>query len=465
MTISRLARATVVRWLRRPRLKSLPNSTPSSVLPQRVPISRRACLAGAGLILAACHGASQPPAASATTATIADIDEGRARDLIAALAVGSADLAETNFNQRMRSALPPQLLLAQWQGLQTRHGAFASWRIVNRDHPVGRNRFTFELVFSQRVIYCMVVVEPSTHEVIGLFFAKTQHEANPGNEPDPAVHEETLSVGPLALPASWALPVAARPPLPAVLLVSGSGANDRDESIAVAKPFRDLAYGLAKRGIATLRYDNRSFAHPELSPDPGRATVEDEVLTDAVAALQLLRKRPEVDPERVFVVGHSLGALLTPEIAQRGGGVAGLVLLAAPGRPLEQIVLEQLKAMQPGADFSGLERQVQALPNLPAATPLLGMSAGYWRDLDRRDEMAIAVALGRPVLLLRGSVDRNVAAVDHERWLSALSGRVSVKSDTLPGLNHFLLSATETAGQRHVAPEAIAAIAGFIQQP
>jgi len=411
--------------------------------------------------LAACGGPEQSPPASAPTPTTAGVAEAEARALVAALAAGSADAAVAKFSPQMRGALPPQVLLSQWQGLQARHGILSSWRIVNRDHPTEKDRFTFELVFSQGVMYCIVVVEPSTHQVVGLHFWKTQHAPLADPHSDPAVHEETLSVGPLALPASWALPDAASPPLPAALLVSGSGPNDRDESVAAAKPFRDLAYGLAKLGIATLRYDNRSFAHPESPP----ATVEDEVLIDAIAALQLLRRRPEVDPGRIFVIGHNLGALLTPEIAQRGGGVAGLVLLAAPGRPLEQILLEQLKAAQPRADFRTIEQQVQSLPELPATAPLLGMPAGYWRDLDRRDEMATAVALGRPVLLLRGSLDRNVAEVDHERWLAALSGRISVKSATLPGLNHLFLPATDATVQRHVAPQAIEAIAHFIQQP
>jgi uncharacterized protein len=206
-----------------------------------------------------------------------------------------------------------------------------TWRIVNRDQPQDKDRFTFELAFSQRLMSCLVVLEPSTHRVIGLFFSSPERAKYTGGESDPAVHEEAVSVGPFALPATRASPAAGSPPFPAALLVGGSGPNDRDETMANAKPFRDLANGLADRGIATLRYDKRPFVHPELWRDPANATIENEVLTGAVAALELLRQRPEVDERRLFVVGHSLGALFTPEIAQRGGGVAGLVLLAAPG--------------------------------------------------------------------------------------------------------------------------------------
>jgi alpha-beta hydrolase superfamily lysophospholipase len=423
------------------------------------------CWVAAGLALGACHAASPAPPAPVNTKAPADIVEAEARALIEALSAGSAEAAETHFDQQMRRKLPPVALVSLWRTLQARNGALASWHVLEREQVAGTDRLTFELKFSQRVMHCQVAFEPSTHEVTGLFFLSAASEAPTEQEADPDVHQETLRVGPLALPASFALPASASPPLPAALLVGGSGANDRNESIANAKPFRDLAYGLAKHGIATLRYDKRTFAHPELVKDPASFTVEDEVLTDAVAALRSLRSRPEVDPKRVFVIGHSLGALLTPEIAQRGGGVAGLVLLAAPGRPLEQILLEQLESARPGADFSGLERQVQALPNVPPGALVLGVPAGYWRDADHRDEMAIAVELGRPVLLLRGALDRNVAAVDHERWLAKLSNRVPVKSATLPGLNHLFLPAIETDEQQHVPPEVIDVIARFIQSP
>ncbi|HET7544478.1 MAG TPA: alpha/beta hydrolase [Polyangiaceae bacterium] len=429
----------------------------------------RPCLVVAWLSLSACHAAAPAPApapaAPVKAAVPSDIDEARAHALIEALSAGSAEAAETHFDQRMRSGLPPAVLLSHWQSLLARNGELTSFRVVKRDHPMGKDRFTFELTFSQQALHLQIAFEPSTHEVIGLAFTKKPAATPPEHESDADVHQETLSVGPLALPASWVLPALASRPLPAALLVGGSGPNDRDESIADAKPFRDLAHGLAKRGIATLRWDKRAFAHPDLAPEPAKATVEDEVLTDAVAALRLLRHRPEVDQERVFVIGHSLGALLTPEIAQRGGGVAGLVLLAAPGRPLERIVLDQLETAQPGADFNGLERQVRALPNLPPAAPVLGMPAGYWRDVDRRDEVAIAVALGRPVLLLRGAMDRNVAVVDQEHWLTGLSNRVPVQSATLPGLDHLFLSVTDTGEQRHVAPAVIEAIAQFIRRP
>ena len=87
----------------------------------------------------------------------------------------------------------------------------------------------------------------------------------------------------------------------------GSGPNDRDESVGGAKPFRDLAWGLASKGMVVLRYDKRTKVYPQQFAASADIHREDETVDDAVAAAELLRTLPEVDPGRVFVLGHSLG--------------------------------------------------------------------------------------------------------------------------------------------------------------
>ncbi len=121
--------------------------------------------------------------------------------------------------------------------------------------------------------------------------------------------------------------------LPALAIVGGSGPTDRDCTMQGARPYRDLAQGLARKNVISLRFDKRPFTYPRQYA--GKVvTVEEELLADAVSAVNTLRTRPEVDPRRLFVLGHSLGGLLPPEIAQRAGDIAGLILLAAPGPSL-----------------------------------------------------------------------------------------------------------------------------------
>ncbi len=178
----------------------------------------------------------------------------------------------------------------------------------------------------------------------------------------------------------------------------------------------------------------------------------------------MLRARPEVDGQRLVVLGHSLGALLAPEIAARAGGVSALVLLAAPGRPLPDLFLEQLRARNamPG-ELTALAAKVRALPTLSPTEPVLGVPAAYWQDLAKRDEFAAARALGRPVLLLRGTNDQQVAAIDQERWVSELTHHVPLESATLPGLDHlFVQGGMPAPTEPHVSQDVVERIAAFM---
>ncbi|MEO7037925.1 MAG: alpha/beta fold hydrolase [Polyangiaceae bacterium] len=423
-------------------------------------------------LLACTHRGTPPapalsviPAVAALVVAPADPTAQRAQDVMSALVSGSAEAAEANFDATMRAALPPPLLRSLWLSLEAKYGPVSSWKLAKRDALAGKDRFTFSLQCRDGIFDLLLVLEPAG-QLIGLFRANRKPDAPPADEPaDARVKESGVSVGSVNLPGNLTLPTelsAAR--IPGVVLVAGSGPSDRDETMQHAKPLRDLAFGLAARGIAVLRFDKRPFARPD-TMDIKAPTVETEVIADAVAALAVLRQSPEVDPQRLFVVGHSLGALLTPEIAQRAGRIAGLVLLAAPGRPILEGYLEQLRRNggSQSADLAALAAQARALPHLPPTAPVFGMPASYWQDIDARDELGIAVKLGGPVLLLRGDADQNVAAVDQAHWLHGLQGKVPVEAATFSGLNHlFLAQDWQTSPHPHIPEAVLTRIAAFI---
>src|SRR5712692_10414563 len=119
-------------------------------------------------------------------------------------------------------------------------------------------------------------------------------------------------------PAKLSLPVGAVP-FPAVVLVHGSGPNDRDETVGQLKPFRDLAWGLASRNVAVLRYEKRTKAHAgQMAAQRERLTVKEEVVDDALAAVARLCQVTTIDLQRIFVLGHSLVGTLIPRIGKRG---------------------------------------------------------------------------------------------------------------------------------------------------
>ena len=143
------------------------------------------------------------------------------------------------------------------------------------------------------------------------------------------------------------LPEELSSPVPAVVFVHGSGASNMDEKVGKLTPFKDLAEGLARHGIASVRYDKRSFAHgfKMLRDKTLVITVKEETIDDAIMAAALLRKDPRIDPKKVFIIGHSMGGMLSPRIDAEGGNFRGLIIMAGSPRKLEEIMLDQNEAV------------------------------------------------------------------------------------------------------------------------
>jgi dienelactone hydrolase len=293
--------------------------------------------------------------------------------------------------------------------------------------------------------------------------------------------DTVVTTGAIKLPATLTLPAGAAR-APAVVLVHGSGPNDRDETVGANKPFRDLAHGLARKGIVVIRYEKRSRAAP-LSFMGRRFTVDDEVVDDALSAAALLRGLPEVDPARVVVLGHSLGGTLAPRIGQRDTALAGLVILAGATRPLTDMIEAQFAYLRslPGADTAAMDKALAGMaPGLAAVRALtpadsgatavfFGAPAGYWLDLAGYDPVRVAETLPMPILILQGGRDYQVTAKDLDRWKTALQGAPYAKFQTFPKASHlFVLGEgpslpAEYQETANVAGEVVDAIAKWLK--
>jgi dienelactone hydrolase len=316
--------------------------------------------------------------------------------------------------------------------------------------------------FAQSIIDWRFTVNPEG-KIAGLFFQPGEQSGGdewqhpPYSRPN-AFHEREVTVGEGAwkLPGTLTVPSGGGGAVAGVVLVHGSGPLDRDETVGANKPFRDLAEGLATRGIAVLRYDKRTKVYASRMGAMKDLTVQQETVEDGAKAAALLRQQPEVASRRVFLLGHSLGGYVAPRIAQQDPRLAGLILMAANVRPLEEILADQLQSM--GLSGTELDKaKARILEALPAS---------YMLDLSGYNPAEESRSLPLPILILQGERDYQVTIKDFNLWRAALAGRATFRS--FPTLNHLFIAGqgksvpAEYAQAGHVDGEVIDQIAGWI---
>jgi dienelactone hydrolase len=395
--------------------------------------------------------------------------------------------ATAKFDDQMKAALSESQLQESWQNLIKEAGVLLQID-VERTSEVENYWIVIIRCHFQRAIIDVQLVFNDQQQISGLNFIPTQMEYHPPDYvTEAAFHEEevTIGQGPWALPGTLTLPDGPTP-FPGVVLVHGSGPNDRDETIGPNKTFRDLAWGLATKGIAVLRYDKRTFAHAKkFTPEiVDKLTAKEEVLDDALLAIRLMRQQPEIDPKRVFMLGHSLGATVAPRLGQMDPELAGIIIMAGITRPLEDTILDQFTYLYhlsgditdpQKAELEALEVKVDRVKDLKIGDQIssqelpLGISVAYWLDLRTHNTVDAAKTLKMPVLVLQGGRDYQVlAAVDFQRWKDALKDRDNVTFELFPELNHlFIEGEGESTPQEylvegHVAEEVIDTIAQWI---
>jgi len=238
--------------------------------------------------------------------------------------------------------------------------------------------------------------------------------------------------------------------------------------------FKDLAEGLASRGIVVLRYEKRTLQYRARIAAIKNYTVQDETVEDAVNAVAVLRKQPEVDGKRIFVLGHALGGYVAPRIAEQDGKLAGMVLMAGSARPLEDLLVEQVTYMgitgQQLENAKLIQAKVKKLEPGDEDSPALGgLPASYWLDLKGYDPVAAAKKLGIPMLILQGERDFQVTMADFALWKSAVGTSKGVVTESYPALNHLFVAGegkslpAEYSKPGHVAPAVIEEIAKFVK--
>lgn len=461
-----------------------------------------AALCLAALTLAACGQSAAPAPTSAPTESAAQPAADAAADrtdeasaFIELLAQGQFEAAHGQFDSKMGAALSADKLRETWAMLTSdlQAGAYGRQLTPRASQADGYTTVVVPCEFAKATIDVEISFD-GAGKIAGLFFRPA---ATPGAEApahqwpeyaDPAAFSErglAVGAGQWVLSGTLALP-AGPGPFPAVVLVHGSGPHDRDETIGPNKPFRDLAGGLASRGVAVLRYDKRTLTHGAQIAGLPSFTLDDETVDDAVAAAAALRALPEIDPARIIVVGHSLGGYALPRIGAADPALGGLVALAGPSRPLEALLAEQYAYLTQldgsvSADEQKLLDELDAqiaraqaadlAADTPAAELPLGIPAPYWLDLRPYRPAEQAAGLAQPMLFMQGGRDYQVTLEDLEGWRRALGGQGRAAFKTYPQLNHLFMAGAgakaapaEYEQPGHVDRQVIEDLAAWVKQ-
>lgn len=228
---------------------------------------------------------------------------------------------------------------------------------------------------------------------------------------------------------------------PAIVTISGSGSQDRDEEIPIVKgfrPFRQIADTLGRMGVAALRMDDRGFG---LSGGNAATSTSADFAQDIAAGVAYLRARADIDPDRIFLVGHSEGGMIAPMVAAADPRLRGIVLMAGPAQTGRQIIrfqnayaIERNASIRPEARDSALGAAMRGVDSIATTNPWIRFFLDH-------DPVATAKGVRIPVLVLQGATDMQVTAGQAEALGAAFrrGGNRDVTVRVFPEINHLFL--------------------------
>jgi hypothetical protein len=389
-------------------------------------------------------------AESDESATVAEA--GRAFALF--MADGDFHQAAGMVGEYLAGPLSARNLVETWTGQSRDLGRF---RAVVDSKPTlkGRTRYTDVECEWERGRRTLQVILDENLRVTGLLWMPLPTLSPEGAVAPPPAVDDSLryiegKVGrePWTMPGTLTLPKEG-PVKAGALLIHDAGNEDRDATAGVNKPFRELAMGLARKGVAVLRYDKRTYFY-ETKLLSTATTIQDEVLDDALLALNGLRGRKELEGVPIYVVAHGFGGTLAPQIAALDGKVAGIVLLGGVARSIEEVIAGFIDY---NASFvpeeareertAGSREKLNALRTrtLPPTDVILGVKASYWYDLaDQDSDVAIGRALAFPgrILVIQGGRDFIATIEDFKLWQAGLSKHPQATFQLFDDLNHVM---------------------------
>ncbi|PSP19848.1 alpha/beta hydrolase [Halobacteriales archaeon QH_10_67_13] len=404
-----------------------------------------------------------------------------ARALVDAMSTGAFEEAVELFSESYRDRVSPGLLENLWLAFTGVGGGFETVLGSEEGVQSGFDAVDLRLGFT-RGEHVLRVLTRGDGTVVGA--AVNDEYAGPAYADGDAfeTRELALESDDCSMDAAVTVPAGADPDaVPGVVLVHGNdplGTADKNLDAGGTQMFRDLAEGLSSAGVAVFRYDRRTNACPGTIESTGY-TLDRVSVADAVAAAERFRTVEGVDPDRVFVVGHSLGAFATPRIVDRTG-LAGGVALASPGRSFSEIVVDQLEYLATVGEYdrqNALDQyevwqdqieRVRAGDYNPGDS-VLGYPGAFWDSLSEYDHVETARSIDAPLFYVWGSNDYQVTDEDAALLREELGDRDRTTFRTYDGLNHLFMPVdppsvqVEYAVRNNVAPTVIEDVAAWVR--
>jgi len=383
----------------------------------------------------------------------------RADSLVRDMARGDFAAVERRFDETMRAAVPVARLEQLWATVQAQAGAFRGTRGSRVERQDSLETVVLAGEFERAALDFRVVFRPDGR-VAGLFLtpgapAVRPDYSAPAGAPYTAEEVTVRTPAGHVLTGTLTLPAGAGRPLPAVVLASGSGPQDRDGASAAIpgyRPFRQIADTLSRRGIAVLRLDDRGVG--------GSGGVAPNVTTarfaeDLRAAVAYLRTRQEIAPERIGLVGHSEGGVTAPMVAATDPRIRAVALLAGTSRPGREVSLYQNRALLDAVPELTPAQRDSIMATVPAQIDSIAGTSAWLRFWFVYDPLPTVRLVRAPVLVLQGATDRQVPEAHARELAGALraAGNRDVTLRVFPAVNHLFLADPEgTANvQRYAA--------------